>query len=127
MCLHPHMPLCFHLCTHHFHFLLTFFWLLPVTCRGRTLAASLGYVCAQLVPPHQDQALQAETTHCLLSKQSWGQTLPTGSADAGTLQLLPKYNLITVAEEFFSILSGSFTVLPHSPLCLLSLSQYLPF
>lgn len=81
----------------------------------------------QLVPPHQDQALQAETTHCLLSKQSWGETLPTVSADAGTLQLLLKSNLITAAEEFFSILSGSFTVLPHSPLCLLSLSQYLPF
>jgi len=53
--------------------------------------------------------------------------LSTVSADAGTLQLLLKSNLITVAEELFSVLSGSFTVLPHSPLCLLPLSQYLPF
>lgn len=120
------MPLGFRLCTHQFDSLQTF-CLLPVACGGRTLSAPLGSCLCPIgattpgsgpagwnsSPPSQQTELRANIAY--------------GTAGAGTLQLLLKSNLITVAEEFFSMFSGSFTVLPHSPLCLLSLSQYLPF
>lgn len=67
--------------------------LLPVV-NGSESAGRRAHICAQLLS-------DVRIRPCLfLCENSWGQILPTGSADAGTLQLLLKSNLITVAEEF---------------------------